>query len=66
MSLYPVRAEVDLSSRLIINYGPDWLSEVDRYLRNRGCRRCGGLVTAGFEHTRDECDLALARDVLDS
>lgn len=65
-ALYSVHAEVDLSNRLVINSGPDWLEAVDRHLWNRDCRRCGSLVTAGFAHTRDECDEALARDVIDS
>lgn len=65
-ALHSVRAEVDLSNRLTVNYGPDWLSEVDRHLWNRECKRCGSLVTAGFDHTRDECNVALARDVIDS
>jgi hypothetical protein len=64
--LYSVPMSVDYTNTFVIAYGPDWAPAVDRHLWNRECRRCGSLVTAAFEHTRDECDLALARDVIDS
>ena len=64
--LYSVPMSVDHGNTFVITYGPGWAPAVDLHLWNRECRRCGSLVTAGFEHTQDECDLALARDVIDS
>jgi hypothetical protein len=56
---------VDPSS-LSVRARPGSLEQLDLDLRNRGCPRCGSLLTFGFRHSPEECDEALVRDVLDS
>ncbi len=64
--LCSVRMEILPPDRVCVYFGPDWVKDVDRHLGNRDCRLCGGLVAIGFSHDRDECNLNLARDVINS
>jgi hypothetical protein len=66
MASVPMEIDVVTGSRIVVRYGPLWNKDVDERLGNRDCRRCGGLLTSGFVHTGDECDLVLARGVLES
>lgn len=43
----------------------DWTEKVDLILRTRTCPRCGSVVP-GVPHSVEECDEALARDVMES
>lgn len=54
------------ANKIVVMYPPSWDHVVDDHMENRDCRRCGGLRTCGFPHTGDDCDLILARCVLDS
>lgn len=51
---------------VIVAVLPGCLEQLDLDLRNRECRRCGGLLTFGIRHTREDCDETLVRDVIDS
>ncbi len=42
-----------------------WLRDVDSFLNNRRCTRCGSLAAAML-HTSEDCDLVLAGDVMDT
>lgn len=64
-SLWDVIINVDDRNALVIVCGQGWIPAVDHHLMNHDCSRCGGLRTAGFVHTKDDCDLILARCVLD-
>lgn len=57
--------ELDGTGRCVVD-GPDWwLEAADRALGTRKCQRCGATIP-GTPHTRSDCDLEMARDVMES
>jgi hypothetical protein len=61
-----VTMSLDGQGKFEVQCEPDWEKSLNLYLLNRDCRRCGGLITAGFDHTQDDCDLRLAEVVINT
>ncbi len=45
---------------------PGWTKQVDFLLGNRDCAKCGGLIVTGIPHRKEDCDLVIVGDVIDS